>query len=129
MSWIYKQSTGEMFHPDASLLTVGYSGHEAGKNNPDMQNVHNTGPIPEGTYSIALIVDGEGHAVDYEHKKAPVMHLLPDEGNEMFGRSGFLIHGDSISAPGTASQGCIILPHEAREQIAASADKQLVVIA
>jgi len=35
----------------------------------------------------------------------------------MFGRRGFLIHGDSKLHPGTASKGCIILPRWARELI------------
>jgi hypothetical protein len=46
----------------------------------------------------------------------------------MFGRSGFLIHGDSIIRPGTASRGCIILAREIREQIAASGDADLEVV-
>lgn len=129
MSWKYNQSTGEMFKPDGSLLAVGYSGSGGGKNNPDMQGVHNVGPIPQGQYNIVMITDEKGQAVDYEHKKAPVMHLLPDQSNEMHGRSGFLIHGDSISEPGTASQGCIILGHVERMRIAGSADKWLLVIA
>mgnify|MGYP001549603940 CR=1 FL=1 len=41
----------------------------------------------------------------------------PDNGNEMFGRSGFLIHGDSKKRPGEASNGCIILPAEDRRAI------------
>jgi hypothetical protein len=129
VSWKYKQSTGEMFFPGGSLLAVGYSGAEGGKNNPDMQGIHNIGPIPQGKYNISLITDASGIAVDYEHKKSPVMHLTPDAENEMFGRAGFLIHGDSVSEPGTASRGCIILSHSERCQIAGSKDKWLEVIA
>jgi len=47
----------------------------------------------------------------------------------MCGRSAFLIHGDSIAAPGTASHGCIILARPDRERIAESGVKQLVVVA
>ena len=114
MSFKYKQSTGEMFYPDGSLLALGYSGAGEGKNNPAMQNVAKVGPIPEGRYEIILIRDGSGALCDYKGKKAPVLHLMPQEGNQMFGRAGFLIHGDSVGAPGTASEGCIILPHGAR---------------
>jgi hypothetical protein len=45
------------------------------------------------------------------------MSLIPDPANEMFGRSDFLIHGDSIEHPGQASHGCIILPRSVREKI------------
>ena len=38
------------------------------------------------------------------------MPLIPSPTNEMFGRSEFLIHGDSLEHPGAASEGCIILP-------------------
>jgi hypothetical protein len=47
----------------------------------------------------------------------------------MFGRSGFLMHGDNIRLPGTASEGCIILPRDLREAIWNSADHTLEVIA
>jgi hypothetical protein len=36
----------------------------------------------------------------------------------MLGRNGMLIHGDSRLAPGTASQGCIILDSASRSRIA-----------
>jgi hypothetical protein len=47
----------------------------------------------------------------------------------MFGRTGFLIHGDSLQHPGRASNGCIILPRPIRDRIAASGDDQLTVVA
>jgi hypothetical protein len=46
----------------------------------------------------------------------------------MQGRKDFFIHGDHIGAPGTASEGCIILSHATRILISESADKQLQVI-
>jgi hypothetical protein len=57
------------------------------------------------------------------------MPLDPDPNNNMYGRDGFMIHGDSISNPGAASEGCIIMPHFARIAIANSTDKSLQVIA
>jgi hypothetical protein len=47
----------------------------------------------------------------------------------MCGRDNFLIHGDSIAAPGTASHGCIILNRLARERIDAARVGPLVVVA
>jgi hypothetical protein len=54
--------------------------------------------------------------------------IPPDSANTMFGRSGFLIHGDSIARPGFASRGCIIAGRLIREAIAASGDAGLTVI-
>jgi hypothetical protein len=45
----------------------------------------------------------------------------------MFGRSGFLIHGDNAEMNHTASDGCIILSHDIREQIDESEDRVLIV--
>jgi Protein of unknown function (DUF2778) len=53
--------------------------------------------------------------------------LTPDPSNDMCGRSGFLIHGDSVSHPGDASDGCIILSRAEREAIVKSGIKLLCV--
>ncbi|HLW75686.1 MAG TPA: tlde1 domain-containing protein, partial [Bryobacteraceae bacterium] len=98
--WTYRQSTGEMSR-DGIAAGIGYSGFEAGKNNPAMQEVEETGPIPQGRYTIGEPEDLEGGP------HGPfILRLTPDSGNQMFGRSGFLIHGDSIAQPGMASRGC-----------------------
>lgn len=120
--WTYKQSTGELFAPDGSVAATGYSGAGLGKNNPEAQDQHNVGPIPEGRYLIEAPGDTESHGPF-------VMPLIPAPENEMFGRCGFLLHGDSVHAPGTASQGCVILPRTTRERIWASGDRDLQVIA
>lgn len=119
MTWGYKQSSGWLSQ-DGENIAEGYSGAGDGKNNPAMQDVPNVGPIPTGTYTIGEPSDTKTHG-------PYVLHLIPDPANEMFGRSGFLIHGDSVVAPGTASEGCIILPRKVREQIWASGERELVV--
>ena len=118
--YTYHQASGVIDH-DGTIVGVGYSGAPAGKNQPDKQNIPNVGPIPRGLYTI-----GDPHT---DPEKGPlVMPLEPDPSNCMEGRSGFLIHGDSLAHPGCASEGCIILPHDVRERIAASADNQLTVV-
>jgi hypothetical protein len=108
--WAYRQSTGEMFL-NLDLLAKGYSGYGDMKNDPSKQEVPNQGPIPRGKWKIVAL-----HTVT--DKVGPfVLELSPEPGTETFGRFGFLIHGDSISKPGTASHGCIILPRAAREAI------------
>ena len=119
--WTYQQSTGRLIRDDAVIAT-GYSGLDAGKNNPEMQEVHDVGPLPQGLYAIGRPVDTAAHGPF-------VLPLTPDPGNTMFGRTGFLIHGDSLQHPGRASNGCIILPRPIRERIAASDDGELTVVA
>jgi hypothetical protein len=120
--WLYQQKTGKMLKPTGELLATGYAGFGAGKNDPDMQTVRDIGPIPQGTYYIGAPRDTPTHGPF-------VLPLTPDESNKMFGRAGFLIHGDSVEHPGEASKGCIILPRSARNAIAASDCKVLKVVA
>lgn len=119
MTWAYKQNTGWISH-DGTSVAEGYSGAGDGKNNPAMQDVPNIGPLPVGRYTIGEPSDTKTHG-------PYVLHLTPDPANEMFGRAGFLIHGDSVVHPGTASEGCIILPRKVREQVWASGDRELEV--
>jgi hypothetical protein len=120
--WTYQQSTGEISR-DGSAAGRGYSGFGAGKNNAALQYESNIGPVPRGKYKIGAPEDLEGGP------HGPfVLPLTPDPANEMFGRSGFLIHSDSISHPGMASRGCIILAGAIREQIVASGDGDLEVV-
>jgi hypothetical protein len=81
--------------------------------------VRNTGPIPKGSYSI-------GNAFRHPKKGPVVMRLTPSGTQNMFGRSGFLIHGNNVR--NDASQGCIILSRPIRSQISASSDRDLTVV-
>lgn len=124
--WIYAQSTGELFKDDdPSTLSLGYSGLGEGKNNPAMQQIHDLGPIPRGFWHI-----GDPEYVDVAGPHGPfVLPLTADEGTPTFGRSGFLIHGDSVAHAGSASHGCIIFSLPVRKMIAASDDRLLKVVA
>lgn len=120
--WIYSQKNGTLTNPSETILVgVGYSGFGVGKNNPDMESVHNVGPIPKGRYDIGPAHNTTTHG-------PVVLALTPDPSNQMYGRSAFLIHGDSIAAPGTASHGCIIQARNIRQAIDASSDKEIQVI-
>ena len=121
MSWKYIQSTGQMFNPDGLIMSTGYSGAGAGKNNPAMQNVQDVGPCPVGFYDMGTAVDTETHG-------PCVIPLTPRPENEMYGRSGFLCHGDSVNAPGTASKGCIIQAAFVRHAMRDSQDRSLQVV-
>jgi len=131
--WTFVQRTGALLSPDGSQLTVGYSGNWDGvrppggsndhRNKPAEQSIKSKGPIPVGQYTIGVAFNDPGG-------KGPlVMALAPDPGNQMFGRDGFLIHGDRAPPrSGTASDGCIILDHDSRQTISGSSDRSLRVV-
>jgi Protein of unknown function (DUF2778) len=120
MPWQYSQSTGRLTH-DGRDVGGGYSGHgDDGQNNPTMEAVRNVGPIPRGSYRI-----GPQHS---HPSKGPVVMGLAPVGHTAHGRTGFLIHGDSVRAPGTASEGCIVLRRNIRQMIADSGDAVLEVV-
>lgn len=149
----YKQSTGQLYH-EGELIATGYSGYGAGKNCSAMQDKRDVGPLPRGTYAIGKPHDTTSHGpfvmqlapfaappewnppaeemAEYERLNQTVTPSEIMAGafakfSWMCGRSGFLIHGDSIAHTGQASHGCIILPRSVREQIAASGDDELEV--
>lgn len=110
-----------MIREGSGLLATGYSGAGEGKNNPTEETVQNVGPIPEGFYDFQPPFDTDTHG-------PYVMRLIPDAGTHLYGRSGFMCHGDSVHFPGHASEGCIILPHFARKYIWDSGDHRLQVV-
>ena len=124
--WTYIQKTGELLH-DGLHIAFGYSGYDDpetelhGKNSPELQNVEEVGPVPVGKFTIGPPHDTLTHGPF-------VLPLTPDPANEMFGRSGFLMHGDSVIDPGSASRGCIVMSRQVRKRVAESGDKLLQVI-
>jgi hypothetical protein len=116
--WKYHQRSGQL-HRDGKYIATGYAGGGPGKNIPEAQANHSVGPLPRGRYTIGAPEEGHG---------GYTLRLHPHPENQMFGRSGFLIHGDKISTPGTASQGCIILPRAIRMMIWESGDLELEVV-
>jgi hypothetical protein len=121
-AWTYAQKTGEL-QQDGEHLATGYSGAAEGKNNPEMQSVPNVGPIPQGSWTIT------GPPANTAEHGPYVLRLTPGEETDTFGRSGFLMHGDSKNAPGTASHGCVIVARPVREQVWESGDRDLEVVA
>ena len=119
--WTYEITSGQMFDPKGDLAGTGYSGAGEFKNDPAMEAIHNRGPIPRGLYHIGKPQNTVTHGPF-------VLPLTPDPSNIMFGRFAFLIHGDSVVNPGTASEGCIIMPRGVREAIAVSGDTDLHVV-
>jgi len=109
-NYTYEQATGRFLGPDGKLLATGYSGNGEGLNNPAMEAVHMVGPIPRGGWAIDLTPLPLGHL-------GPLALVLSPVGFDPNGRSLFRIHGDNSAMNHTASDGCIILPHDARQAI------------
>lgn len=128
-NWTYKQTTGELFNPDGVFVAKGYAGgnlgkNPEGKNNPDMQFVHNVGPLPQGWYTIEPPI---------EHSTVGLfaLPLTPDPENNMGGRGHFYIHGDLIGHAGedVGSEGCVVMPNATRHEVASSGNNRLEVVA
>lgn len=120
MPWIYHQRTGELTR-GAVTLRGGYAGRGTGRNNPAMEQVRGTGPLPRGSYTI-------DPPRDSRHVGTYAMPLTPLPGTQTYGRSAFYIHGDSHAHPGEASDGCIVFGLNARQQVWASGDRQVDVV-
>lgn len=115
--WSWVQAEGALYR-DGKRVAVGYSGRGEGRNNPALQHVRATGPIPAGRYRIAKPRTSS--------QTGPFVLDLTPIGHDALGRSAFQIHGDN--ATGTASSGCIILPRAVRESIAASGLGEMEVV-
>lgn len=117
--WYYYVNSGILKHGDEKI-SGGYSGLPDYKNNTKYECLKGKGPLPRGKYTITR---------PFLHPKAGpfTMRLIPASTNHMCNREGFMIHGDSSRAPGTASQGCIIFPLKVRQKIWSSNDRELQV--
>ena len=118
----FKQSTGEFFRADGTLMGTGWAGQGAGENNPAAQNQEGIGPLPQGNYTI-------GSPYDNPHTGPFTMDLTPAPENEMFGRSLFRIHGAAKTNPELSSEGCIVQQRPVREAIWNEGDRDLQVVA
>lgn len=120
--WKYSQLEGSLVGATGATIAMGYSGYGVdGKNNPAAQGTRDVGPIPRGIWDI-------GHPFDSSIHGPFCLPLVLIDPAQMGERDGFLIHGDSLTHPGEASHGCIILPKFARHKIWDSMDHQLEVV-
>lgn len=120
MAWQYHQSNGKLYH-DGKYIAKGDSGKGNDRDQPGSESHVGSGPIPRGKYSIQA-----PHLSPYTGPKS--LRLIPHRGTRTHGRSGFLIHGDSLTHPGHASNGCIVLGPQLRERIWNSGDHELEVL-
>ncbi|MFZ4835148.1 tlde1 domain-containing protein [Rouxiella sp. Mn2063] len=121
MTWVYDVRKRTFTHNGKLEFTARYAGAIGYKNDPQFESLQDKGPLPRGRYKIV--------GVPFTHRRAGryTLRLSQYPSNNMFGRDGFLIHGDSIQHPGTASNGCIVLDPRFRHRIYESNDKELIV--
>jgi hypothetical protein len=125
MTWVFSSTTGDLTDAAGTVVGHGFSGHGVGLLDPEYEMVQDVGPIPRGSYVIGPFFD--------DPEKGPlVANLVPHIGTDDFGRTGFMIHGDTAAdvEDGTelASEGCIVLARSIRELVAASGDNELQVV-
>jgi hypothetical protein len=105
---------------DGILISMdGHCGNGEGLNNPDMQGVHNVGPLPRGRYKI-----GKWQAHPVLGVLSAALIPQPDSGGFAWleGRGGFYIHGPELS------EGCIVQLHNTRFAMSLSGDSDLEVV-
>lgn len=125
--YVYAQATGRLWLRDeqsqekAKSVGRGYSGHPPYVNQTEAEAMVARGPIPRGSYRL--------HGPFNHSRLGPVcFYMEPAKGNTMFGRSGFLIHGDNQNGDQSGSHGCVILSRAIREQIATTPVRTFVVV-
>lgn len=111
----YEIASGVLRIPALNYEANCSAGRGAGLNNPLMVDVRNVGPLPPGVYSVRLEASRKF--------RRPAFRLLPKRGNQMHGRSGFWIHG------GTVSHGCILATLPVRQAIQDFGVRTLTVVA
>lgn len=120
MAWTYEVSTTRFCQNGIYRFDAQYCGAPGYKNNPQFQCLKNQGPLPIGSYII-------GSPYNSPNTGRFTLGLTPHAGNDMCGRDGFRIHGDSRKAPGAASHGCIVVSLISRQEIWNSGDRELIV--
>ena len=122
MNLNFSQSTGWITKDDSSVITkLAFAGNDSrpdtnpdhiqGRNNPQFQDLHGIGPLPQGLYRVS----NWGTYPKVGSYAAPLTWI---GGPNNFGRSGFFIHGPGEDY-NNSSEGCIVIPHDDRMKVIA----------
>lgn len=110
---VYYQGKGTLMDMEDRIVGKGYSGAPGHVNAPDDERLKGQGVIPRGTWIVGPVIE---RSQDTDHKGENLIKRVPDkttaERVRAVGRDpfSFYIHADSVKNPGTASEGCIIMP-------------------
>lgn len=121
MTWVYDVKKKTFTQNGTFKFKAMYAGAPGYKDDPKFENLEGKGPLPRGKYKIT------GKPFLHPHAGPYTLRLNPYAGNTMYGRAGFLIHGDSKDHPGAASNGCIVVAPNFRHNIYESGDRELIV--
>jgi peptidoglycan hydrolase-like protein with peptidoglycan-binding domain len=124
--WIYEVTSGKFTNPEGKHIATGYSGKQGiWQNNVAYEREKDHGPIPRGIWKM------KNSAEMAEIRSTPTSNtipLVPMPETSTYGRHSFLIHGDHITEPGTASEGCIVLGKDERLKIINHPNRMLRVV-
>ena len=120
MNLTFSQANGTITDDQGTVLTdSAFAGNDSrpdvnpsgikGRNNPDAQEIHSIGPLPQGVYRCG--------AWSTYPKVGQMACPLTQISGETFGRSGFFIHGPGAADPANSSEGCIVVPHDDRVKV------------
>jgi uncharacterized protein RhaS with RHS repeats len=114
-NWTQGTGSYSCYDPSGNYYAsgTGYAGAGVDKNNPESQNIFKKRPLPKGCHKVAGIENGS--TGPYSLRLVPM--FKNDAPNSNRNLSSFLIHGDSVANPGTASEGCPIVPGADRRKI------------
>ena len=110
---VYSQKKGTLMDMEDCVVGQGYSGAPGHVNEPADERLKEQGVIPRGTWTVGPVME---KSQDTGHKGENLIKLVPDQATaervRAMGRDpySFYIHADSTKHPGTASEGCIIMP-------------------
>jgi RHS repeat-associated protein len=116
---MFSQTSGGLVCTDETtgwpyVDTTGYSGAGAGRNNPNMQDIVDVGPIPQGCWIVGAPTGSRGTG-PYS------LPLTPLPGNDVFNTprdpNSFLIHGPNANRPNDSSNGCPVIDRPSRQAI------------
>jgi len=137
LRWVYEQDDGGLYYdppirfvvpnmpfPPPIYIGDGFSGRKGKwRDNPDYEHLIDHGPIPRGKYRTRNPREFKSDGVTPLPFNIP---LTPDPGNDMRGRTDFLLHdGREELDP---SWGCVILSRPLRERIWGSEDRRFDVV-
>jgi hypothetical protein len=110
MPWTFKVAAGEIWRNGKLMAKGVYSGHGDAINDSSKEAMPAHGPIPRGRW----LMDGVYNSA----KVGPFAIILdPAPGTNAFGRSGFRVHGDNAKGDQSASEGCVIVPRNIRDDM------------
>ena len=129
--WTFEITTGRLFRPDGTLSGTGYAGGDCGKrpdaiNNPADEAIVDVGPLPEGLYEFGAVV--RNTHLGPVAVQLILKNLSPSAPHGSEKRGGFYLHLDT-KIPRQASEGCIVQPLATINEVIASSDKALWVVA